>query len=127
MINIENSTSINMSQMAKAKSLSDLWEDETEAFLYGLNHGKVINYLNNANIRKRNYAIYSALTSIMLDTLDYRKEIQNLIDSFPKEESKNFVDLANYVLEHINMTNPEDKLKIAYVLGKYVRYTYNSH
>ena len=119
MIELPENVSIDMSKISRSKDLKDLWDNENDAFIYGLYNSRVINYLNNANIRKRNYTLYSQYTSLMKDTLDYRKSIQKLIDDYDSDGSA--IGLANYVVNNIECPE-EDKLKIAFVMGMYVRY-----
>lgn len=125
MIELDGDITIDMTALSHSKDLKDLWENETDAFVYGLYSSRVNNYIKNVNLRKKNYTLYSEYTSIMRETQKYKEDMQKLMDEYVVDGEESPIGLVNYVLKNIKC-EPEDLNKIAFALGRYVQYNLKS-
>lgn len=119
MINLPENIDIDLRGISNAKSLEDLWKDETEAFIFGFHHPRVQKYINNCNLKIKNPELFYVLRTIKDDTRKYIDEAQNIIN---ESISENIIDTFNKVLTDLSYDEPLDKIKMAYVLGNYARF-----
>lgn len=111
----EEKISVNLRDLLHCKNLKELWENETEAFEYGLWYPRLMNFINNSNLKKKNPVIYNELMNINKDTIEYSEKMTKLQKEYSDDGSP--IGLANYILNNIEISDQEILNKIAFVLG----------
>lgn len=122
MIKLPENISIDMRKISHAKDLNELWDDDTDAFIFGIYNPRVLTYINNINLKKKNPDFFYDFMNIRNETRCYKDKMQELMDNYIQDGNESPIGVVNHVLDNIEYEYPEDRLKLAYVLGNYVRF-----